>query len=287
MLPLRPMVELSRPAQWIKNGFVLLPLFFGHALFDPAALRGALVATLAFCFASSAVYAFNDTRDVERDRVHPDKCRRPLARGALSIRTALWLAAVLAVFAGLTAALCGIAVVAIIALYLLMQLGYSLGLKRFAYVDVLIVASGFALRIMAGGFAAQVPLTPWILVMGFLLALMLALGKRHGDLVHVGEARARAASYDLVTIERLLGALSITVLIAYVLYTVSPAVVERHAQHALVYSTPWVVLGVLRYLFLVFKRGAGGDPSRLAMRDPILLLATSGWLITLAFILYR
>lgn len=284
---MRPFIELARPAQWIKNGFVLLPLFFGHAMLEREALRGALLATLAFCFAASAVYAFNDTRDIERDRVHPDKCLRPLARGALSVRSALWLAAGLALLAGLIAALCGIEVVAIIGFYLILQLGYSLGLKRIPFVDVSIVASGFALRIMAGGFAAQVPLTPWILVMGFLLALMLALGKRHGDLVHVGAARARAASYNLATIERVLGALSITVLIAYVLYTVSPAVVERHGQHALVYSTPWVLLGVLRYLFLVFKRGAGGDPSRLAVRDPYLLLATSGWLATLTIILYH
>ncbi|HOX70637.1 MAG: UbiA prenyltransferase family protein [Dokdonella sp.] len=287
MLPMRPIIELARPGQWIKNGFVLLPLFFGHAMFEREALRGALLATLAFCLAASAVYAFNDTRDVERDRVHPDKCRRPLARGALTVRTALGLAVCLALLAMATAASCGIEVVAIIAFYLVMQLGYSLGLKRVAFVDVTIVASGFALRILAGGVAAQVPLTPWILVMGFLLALMLALGKRHGDLVHVGEARAHAATYDQVTIERVLGVLSLTVLVAYVLYTVSPSVLERHGQHALAYSTPWVLLGVLRYLFLVLKRGAGGDPSRLAVRDPYLLLATTGWLTTLAIILYH
>ena len=211
----------------------------------------------------------------------------PLPGARLSIPTAYGLSAVLACsrFAGRR--LIVLEVAGVIGIYLGLQLAYSLGLKRIAYLDVLIVASGFALRIIAGGLAADVPLTPWILVMGFLLALMLALGKRHGDLTHVEDPRARAtSSYDLVTIERLLAGLAGAVIVAYVLYTLSPEVIARHGHHALFFSTPWVVLGVLRYLFLVFRRGAGGDPSRLAVRDPLLLLATVGWLATLTLILY-
>jgi hypothetical protein len=117
---------------------------------------------------------------------------------------------------------------------------------------------------------------------------MLALGKRHGDITHVANPAARAvSSYDAATIERVLAGLGGAVIAAYVLYTFSPDVMARHGHHALVYSTPWVVLGVLRYLYLVFRRGAGGDPSRLAVRDPMLLLATTGWLATLTFILYH
>ena len=281
------LVELARPTQWLKNGFVLLPLFFGHALLSPAALGGALVATLAFCFASSAVYAFNDVRDVERDRCHPRKSARPLARGALTTRAACTFAVMAAVLGLLIGASVAPAVAATIGAYLVLHLGYSLGLKRIAWLDVVLVASGFALRIVAGGFAAAVPLTPWILVMGFLLALMLALGKRHGDLVRVDAAGARATSgYRAVTIERVLAVLAGTVLASYVLYTLSPDVIARHGQHALVYSTPWVALGVVRYLVLVFRHAAGGDPSRLAVRDPFLLAATLGWLATLAVILY-
>ena len=282
------LLELARPAQWIKNGFVLLPLFFAHALFEPAALHGALLATAAFCLAASSVYAYNDTRDASRDRLHPDKRQRPVARGAITPRTALVFSGVLAALALALAASITVEVMMVIGIYLAMQLAYSQGLKRIAFVDVLIVASGFALRILAGGLAAAVPLTPWILAMGFLLALMLALGKRHGDLVHVSDPGARAATgYDVVTIERVLAGLGGAVLVAYVLYAISPEVVARHGHRALAWSTPWVALGVLRYLFLVFKRGAGGDPSRLAVRDPVLLSATLGWLITLAFILYR
>lgn len=281
------LIELARPAQWIKNGFVLLPVFFAHALFDADALHGALLATVAFCLAASAVYAFNDARDVLRDRLHPDKCRRPVARGAVSVQSAQVFSVLLALGAFGVAILTNRDVVLVIALYLAMQLAYSLGLKRFALLDVLIVASGFALRILAGGFAAEVPLTPWILAMGFLLALLLALGKRHGDISHVTNADAHATRYSLVAIERLLAGLSGAVVVAYVLYTFSSDVIARHGHHALFYSTPWVVLGVARYLYLVFQRSAGGDPSRLAVRDPVLLLSTAGWLATLTFVLYR
>lgn len=274
--------------QWVKNGFVLLPLFFAHALFDHDAVQGAVLATLAFCLASSAVYAGNDVVDAERDRQHPAKQRRPVARGAISAQTAGIVALVLASAALLLASAVNASVTGVIGAYLLLQIAYSAGLKRIAWLDVTIIASGFALRIVAGGLAANVNLTLWILAMGFLLALMLALGKRHGDLAQAIDHRARAVStYDLRTTERVLAALGGAVIASYVLYTLSPAVIERHGQHALVYSTPWVALGVLRYLNLVFRHGAGGDPSRLAVRDPILLLATAGWLATLTVILYH
>ncbi|MEZ5461098.1 decaprenyl-phosphate phosphoribosyltransferase [Dokdonella sp.] len=285
---LSALIELARPTQWIKNGFVLLPLFFAHAMFDTSAMQGAVLATAAFCLVASAVYAFNDARDAERDRRHPDKCQRPVARGAVSADTAYVLTVALAGAGLVLAALVNIDVAAVIGAYFVMQLAYSLGLKRIAWLDVGIVASGFALRILAGGLAAGVPLTPWILAMGFLLALMLALGKRHGDLTHVSDSASRATSaYNLKSIERTLAVLGGAVVLAYIFYTFSPDVLARHGHHALFFSTPWVLLGVFRYLFLVFKRGSGGDPSRLAVRDPVLLVSTVGWLTTLALILYH
>ncbi|HET9031636.1 MAG TPA: UbiA prenyltransferase family protein [Dokdonella sp.] len=281
-------IELARPGQWIKNGFVLLPLFFAQAMFDPIAFRGAVLATVAFCLAASSVYAFNDTRDAARDRLHPDKRTRPVARGDIAPASALAFSAILCILALILAATIDLRIAAVFVLYLVVQLAYSLGLKRIAWLDVSIVASGFALRIIVGGLAAMVPLTPWILLMGFVLALMLALGKRHGDLVHVSDASARgAARYSVTGIERVLAGLAGAILVAYVFYAISPEVMARHGNRALVLSTPWVVLGILRYIFLVFRRGAGGDPSRLVVRDPVLLSATVGWLATLAYILYH
>ncbi|WP_440224082.1 UbiA prenyltransferase family protein [Dokdonella sp. MW10] len=283
----RALVELSRPAQWIKNGFVLLPLFFGHELLDPHALSRTLVAALAFCLASSAVYALNDVLDAARDRHHPVKSRRPVARGAIDRGSALAFSASLAVLSLAVATAVAPMLAGVVAAYLLVQLAYSGGLKRVAWVDVAIIAAGFALRIVAGGVAAQVPLTVWILVMATLLALMLGLGKRHGDLVNVGGHQAHAASgYDVRGIERALAGLGGAVIAAYVLYTLSSDVIARHAHNPLVYSTPWVALGVLRYLRLVYRDAAGADPSRLALRDPWLLFAVTGWLATLVVILY-
>jgi decaprenyl-phosphate phosphoribosyltransferase len=283
----RALLELARPEQWIKNGFVLLPLIFGQAAGDPDAVRGALLATLAFCLLSSAVYAGNDVVDAARDRRHPIKCKRPVARGAVKPAHALAFAAMLAAVALAIGALgSGLWLVATLAGYLLLQIAYTLALKHVAYLGAFVIAIGFVLRIVAGGIGAAVPLTPWIVALGFLLALLLALGKRHGDLVN---ARAQGAGlrYHRVTLERTLIAIGAATFTAYVLYTLSPSVLARHGHHPLVFSTPWVALGIGRYLKVALRDGAGSDPSALAVSDPILLLSVSGWLLTLALILYR
>jgi len=283
----RALLELARPEQWIKNGFVLLPLIFGQAAGNPDSLRGAILATLAFCLLSSAVYAGNDVVDAERDRGHPIKCRRPVARGAVTATTALLFAGVLVAISLALGALAGGGVlVATLAAYLALQIGYSLALKHVPYLGAFAIAVGFVLRIVAGGIGARVPLTPWIVALGFLLALLLALGKRHGDLVN---ARAVGAGlrYDRTTLERILVAIAAATFTAYVLYTLSPDVLARHGHHPLVFSTPWVALGLGRYLKLALRDGAGSDPSALAVSDPVLLVSVLGWLATLALVLYR
>jgi len=246
----RALLELARPEQWIKNGFVLLPLIFGQAAGEESALRGALLATLAFCFASSAVIL-----------------AAALAAAALA----------LAGYGG------GWTLVSVLAGYLLLQVAYTLGLKQIAYIGAIAIAIGFVLRIVAGGVGAGVPLTPWIVALGFLLALMLALGKRHGDLVNErGDMR-----YDRRVLERTLVVLGVATFASYVFYTLSPVVLARHGHHPLVFSTPWVALGLGRYLQVALRDGAGSDPSALAVSDPVLLLSVFGWLVTLGVILYR
>jgi 4-hydroxybenzoate polyprenyltransferase len=282
----RALLELARPEQWIKNGFVLLPLIFGQAIGDANALRGALFATLAFCLLSSAVYAGNDVVDAERDRRHAVKRNRPVARGAVTPAAALGLAVALAALALAIAAVAGgVWLVATLAAYLALQIAYSLALKHVAYLGALVVATGFLMRIVAGGIGADVPLTPWIVALGFLLALLLALGKRHGDIVNL-RAEGVGLRYDRTTLERVMIAVAAATFTAYVLYTLSPAVLARHGHHPLVFSTPWVALGLGRYLKIAMRDGAS-DPSALAVRDPVLLLAVSGWLVTLGLILYR
>jgi decaprenyl-phosphate phosphoribosyltransferase len=286
MTPVRALIELARPEQWIKNGFVLLPLIFAQAASDRAALAGALLATVAFCLASSAVYAGNDSVDVERDRRHPTKSKRPVARGAVTPRAARVFALVLAAASLVVGAADGIALFAVLAAYLALQAAYTLALKHVAYLGAGVVAFGFVLRIVAGGVGADVPLTPWIVALGFLIALLLALGKRHGDLVNA-RAEGVGLRYDRRVLERLLIAIAAASFVAYVAYTLSPAVLARHGHHPLVFSTPWVALGIGRYLKLALRDGAGSDPTALAVRDPILLISVVAWLATLALILYR
>jgi decaprenyl-phosphate phosphoribosyltransferase len=284
---MRALFELARPEQWIKNGFVLLPLIFAQAAGDPSAVRGSLLATVAFCLLSSAVYAGNDVVDVARDRRHPSKCRRPLARGAVTPAAALAFAAVLTLAGLALGALAGgYALVATLVAYIVLQVAYSLALKHVPYLGAFVIAIGFVLRIVAGGIGAGVPLTPWIVALGFLLALMLALGKRHGDFVNA-VAEGAGLRYDRTTLERILIAIAAGTFTAYVLYTLSPVVLARHGHHPLVFSTPWVALGLGRYLKLALRDGAGSDPSALAVSDPVLLLSVSGWLLTLGLILYR
>ncbi|HVT33699.1 MAG TPA: UbiA family prenyltransferase, partial [Rhodanobacteraceae bacterium] len=224
--------------------------------------------------------------DAERDRRHAIKRTRPVARGDVTPAAALGLAAALAALALAVAAIGGgLWLVATLAAYLALQVAYTLALKHVAYLGALVVATGFLMRIVAGGIGADVPLTPWIVVLGFLLALLLALGKRHGDLVN---ARAEGAGlrYDRTTLERIMVAIAAATFTAYVLYTLSPAVLARHGHHPLVFSTPWVALGLGRYLKIALREGAS-DPSALAVRDPVLLLSVSGWLLALGLILYR
>lgn len=284
---MRALLQLARPEQWIKNGFVLLPLIFAQAAGDLSAVRGALLATVAFCLLSSAVYAGNDLVDIERDRRHPTKRQRPLASGAVKPATALVFAASLSIVGLALGALAGgLPLVATLGAYLLLQAAYSLALKHIAYLGAFVIALGFVLRIVAGGIGASVPLTPWIVALGFLLALMLALGKRHGDFVNA-VAEGAGLRYDRTTLERILIAIAAATFTAYVLYTLSPAVLARHGHHPMVFSTPWVALGLGRYLKLALRDGAGSDPSALAVSDPVLLLSVSGWLVTLGLILYR
>lgn len=279
---------LARPEQWIKNGFVLLPLFFGHKLFDLPVLYATFLATLAFCFLSSAVYAVNDVVDADSDRLHPAKFTRPLAQRTLNPRSALIFAIVLIILALSIAIVQSRTLCFVLIAYTVLQLAYSLKLKRIVLLDVAAIALGFVLRILAGGIAAQVELSPWIVVMSFLLALMLALGKRHSDLFHTHASPSTSSwpNYTLHFAESCIVILATCSIVSYLLYTLSPDVLARHGSHPLYFSAAWVLFGVLRYVQLVVTQGGGGSPSRLAFTDPGILLAVLGWLGTLTIILY-
>jgi len=285
----RDVLQLLRPHHWVKNGFVLAGLLFGHAWGDPALVAAALGATLAFCVASSAVYALNDAYDAARDREHPGKRRRPVARGAITPRAAQRIGALLAALALGLALAADARVAAIIAGYVALNAAYSLGLKHVAVLDVFIIAAGFMLRILAGTWGIGIEPSRWLLACGFLLTLFLGFAKRRAELDRLaddaGQHRAVLEDYTLGFLDRAVFACALGMMITYALYTIAETTVALHGTKRLIWSLPWVLLGTFRYLFRLHYRGGGGDPAQELLRDPLLAAAALGWVATVAWLI--
>ena len=282
-------VELARPSHWVKNAFVLAGIVFGHAWNDASLLTAALITTLAFCLASSAVYAFNDSIDAEQDRDHPDKRERPVARGAVSKREAFAVAGVLAAGALAAAAWVGVTATGIVAAYLVLNLAYTLGLKRMPVIDVFVIAAGFMLRLLAGTSGIGVEPSQWLLACGFLLTLFLGFAKRRAELARLAEdaAQHRAVldAYTTGFLDKAILVCVVGMVVTYAAYTVSPDTASLHGTGHLIVTLPWVLLGTFRYLFRLHFRGGGGDPAEEVMRDPILAASGVGWIATVLWLI--
>ncbi|MDI3257519.1 MAG: decaprenyl-phosphate phosphoribosyltransferase [Kyrpidia sp.] len=260
--------ELMRPRQWIKNVFVLAPIFFSGRIADLSALGAVAAATTAFCLISSAVYATNDLMDMERDRAHPRKRHRPLASGRVSPAVALTLAAVLFAMAEWLGwiADAGPGVSVVLLIYGLMNLLYSTVLKHYAIVDVLVIAFGFVLRVVTGAFAAQVPPSPWLLLTTFLLATVLGLCKRRAELAALEDRasahRANLDAYSLELLNQLVCIATAATIMTYAMYTFS----GPQGPRAMV-TVPFVMYGLFRYLYLVNRKNEGENPDHVVVRD--------------------
>jgi 4-hydroxybenzoate polyprenyltransferase len=286
---LRSWLRLIRVHQLVKNGFIFLPAFFGGRIGDPLVLRDTVFAFLFFSFCTSAVYVFNDLLDLDDDKRHPVKRKRPLAAGDIGPRAAAWVAAGL-IGVGLGGAVwLGTAFWAYVAAYLLLNLVYSRWLKHQAILDVNMIALGFILRLLAGAAVGGVDLTDWILIMTYLLALFLAFGKRRDDVLiyeKSGEKMRRALDgYNLRFIDSAMVILASVMLVAYLMYTLSPEVVAR-THRALYVSAVFVLLGLMRYLRKCFVDEDSGAPAELLLKDVGIQLAIVGWLAWLGFALY-
>jgi len=285
----RDVVQLLRPHHWVKNGFVLAGLLFGHAWDAPGYVAAALAATLAFCLAASAVYAFNDALDAERDRGHPDKNGRPVARGAVSAAAALGIAALLAAAALGIAAWSGWRVAATAGAYLALNAAYSLGLKDIPVLDVFAIAAGFMLRLLAGTWGIGIEPSRWLLACGFLLTLFLGFAKRRAELERLAhdasQHRAVLESYSLAFLDNAVLACVVGMVVTYALYTVSAETVALHGTEQLIWTLPWVLLGSFRYLFRLHYRGGGGDPTLELLRDPLLAASALAWVATVAWLI--
>ncbi len=281
---------LARPHQYLKNSLVWLPLFFGHKLYNFSAVIHTFWAFLAFCLAASSTYVLNDLLDLDEDRRHPLKRLRPLASGVLNKTQAGGFALLLAVLAMALALSClPIRFVAILTAYLVLSLCYSTLLKRLAIVDVMCIALGFVLRVFAGGMAAQVPVSHWIVTMTFLLALFLAFAKRRDDLglaLQGHNIRKSLSGYGLEFISLSMAVMAAVIIVAYILYTVSPETIARHGSDQLYLTGFWVVLGILRYLQVTFVEQGAGSPTLVLWRDHFLQMVIFGWLGSFYLLLY-
>ena len=269
-----PLYKLIRPKQWVKNVFVLLPLFFSGNLFDWPLLSGALLTMLAYCFIASSVYCYNDIVDVEADRRHPVKCKRPIASGAISVRMGYALMALMFLLSMGMVALLSInrlQVGGVFLFYYVMNLGYCAKLKQYAIIDVCVVAFGFVLRIVAGGEACDVLLSKWIVLMTFLLTLFLSFAKRRDDVLRMnktGEApRKNTIRYNLTFINQAITITASVTLVCYIMYTVSPEVAEHFNNEYLYLTTVFVILGLLRYIQIAVVDEKSGDPTKVVLHD--------------------
>lgn len=278
-----------RPKQWTKNAFVLVGTLFGHR-WAGAELIAALVAFVAFCFASSAVYAYNDWIDREQDRRHPTKRLRPIASGRIAGAgvAAIGLAAAAIAFA--LSASVGPTLVFLVSAYFGLNVAYALWLKHVVIADVFAIAGGFQIRLFAGTLGLGIPPSQWLLLCGFALTLLLALGKRRGELVgeqQAEETRRVLGDYTESMLDQLLSICATLVLAAYGLYTISPDTAAVHGAGDLSYTIPIVTYGVFRYLFVLRnpKQVSDGDPSRLLFVDRQLQLTALAWLAAVLWIM--
>jgi 4-hydroxybenzoate polyprenyltransferase len=275
---IRDYVRLIRIKHWVKDVFVFAPLIFSLNFYKPIYIGRTLIMVAAFCLAASSVYVFNDVADRERDRLHPKKKDRPIASGAVPVRSALILSAVLFLASVAVCAILGLPSVLIVLTYIAMNVAYSLLLKKQTFIDVMVIATGFLLRVVAGAIAINVELSSWMLLTTFFLSLFLGFGKRRKEVTE-GSTRHRAVFQDY-TVELLNSLIIISAsltIITYSLYVVTSKAMIDLGRDKFIATIPFVVFGVFRYMFLIYRHNNGGDPAEVLLKDKVLLIDIALW----------
>ena len=290
------LIRLLRPLQWFKNVFVLAPLFFSNNLLNQELLWPTLLTFVAFCLVSSSIYCFNDIYDVEADRQHPRKCKRPIASGAVSIRTGYIVMMVCLVASLLlTLVTSHLYLVTyhlslIIAGYWLINVAYCMKLKQYAILDVFLISMGFVLRVLVGGLAADIFVSEWLVLMTFLLALFLAFAKRKDDYRIFEQTgvmpRKSITGYNAQFIDLSVTIVATITIVCYIMYTMSDSVIERMGSRYLYLTSIWVIAGLLRHLqnMLVYQRS--GSPTKALVKDHFIQLCIAGWIASFVAIIY-
>ena len=297
---MKNLIKLLRPNQWIKNFFVFGPLVFGGELFIKESFLEGVITFFAYSFAASSIYCFNDIHDVEDDRHHITKCHRPIASGAISIAQAYGLMILMFLLSMGTIALMylipesadgrPLQVGGVILFYWLLNLAYCAKLKQFAIIDVCIVAFGFVLRLLAGGFATDVVLSKWIVLMTFLLTLFMSFAKRRDDVLLMEETgkapRKNTIRYNLTFINQAITITASVTLVCYIMYTVSPEVIKNFHTENLYLTSIFVLVGLLRYIQIAVVDEKSGNPTKIIQKDHFTQLVVLAWLLAFILIIY-
>jgi 4-hydroxybenzoate polyprenyltransferase len=279
-----------RPAQWSKNLLLFAAILFSGHLFEPNAFLKVCGSFICFCMVASGAYVMNDLRDCERDRQHPSKCLRPLPSGRVGRSSAVVLSLTLMGLAIAGSFALGRAFAVLTIGYLLLQVAYTFSLKDIVILDVMAIASGFVLRAVGGGLVIDVPISPWLIICTFLLALFLGFSKRRHEIVlledNATEHRTSLREYSPYFLDQMISVVTASTVVAYASYTASPEVHSKLGTDKLYLTIPFVLFGIFRYLYLVHQKEEGGNPTQLLLKDRPLQAGVIAWVVTSALLLY-
>jgi len=283
-------IQLIRPKDWAKNLFLFVPLFFAGMFFETTKLLELFIGFICFSLVASSIYIMNDYRDIEDDKKHPVKKDRPLASGAVNKTTAILIAVLFLAIGFTTAWFLRDKFMFILGIYFLMNVGYSFGLKNIPILDIFIISIGFVLRIKSGSVISLIPLSEWLIIMVFLLALFLAFAKRRDDVLlklsSGDDMRKAVKGYNLDFINTALSLICAVIVVAYFMYTTSPEIVERLQTYRLYYTCLFVLAGIFRYLQLVFVQQNSQSPTKILYKDRFIQVTILLWILSFYLILY-
>ena len=284
-------LKLLRPSHWAKNLFLYIPLFFAGEIGNIMKEVEVLAGFIAFSLIASSIYIINDYRDVEADRQHPVKCKRPIASGAVSKPAALVIFALCLLIGGAMAYYAVKPKFAfVLGIYFVLNLLYSFGLKNISILDIMILSAGFVLRVKAGGVAANIAVSEWLMIMVFLLALFMAIAKRRDDVLikttSGKEMRKAAAGYNMDFLNVMLALVSAVIIVAYLMYTMAPETAARFGTYRLYYTCLFVIGGLLRYLQITYVENNTGSPTKILYKDRFIQLTILLWVLSFYVLIY-
>lgn len=293
MQKLSSYIRLLRPHQWLKNAFVFTGLIFAHAWHQPQIVLAVIYATIAFCFMSSSIYIINDILDLPQDKLHPSKKHRPIASGEISIKQALPIAVVLFIAALAIGYFASFKVFLVLLTYAIINLLYCIELKHIVIIDVFIISFGFMLRIIAGTWAVGIAPSQWLMLCGLMITLFLGFTKRRAEMSGFEEGstngqRKVLEHYSPAILDKLIGITATGAIITYSLYTVSPSTIQSQGTANLIYTVPFVMYGIFRYIYLLHNsiRKNGEDTASDLLKDKHLLITVFVWFMLVLMLIH-